>query len=256
MSANTMFSPRTASQGRSGGSFNPLRRCHDSRMRVLPLRTYDLPDVGDHVIHFTGRTGKKAEIELRIAQLPAQERLVHILVEGVVRGFQTFNAGAPVACFSESTAAAIPKLIRERRYEPCGVAFSKQLVFDQNGGPALYVRGDEWAAVDAALPQPIRSRVVRFWPGAEADPGEDLPALLQRESQWLHEREWRVPTEFRFGWHDVKFLVVPHGGWQAFYASWIESWAGPEYSVVFENIPAVVIDENGNVLRDDTGIWS
>ena len=24
-------------------------------MRILPLRTYDLPDVGDHLILFTGR---------------------------------------------------------------------------------------------------------------------------------------------------------------------------------------------------------
>jgi hypothetical protein len=225
-------------------------------MRVLKLRTYDLPDVGDHVIHFTGRQGPKINVEEKIERLSPQERLVHILVNGVVRGFETFGAGAPVACFSESTKAAIPKLIKEGRYEPCGVAFSKQLVFDKNGGPALYVRGDEWKTVAAALPQAVRSRVVRFWPGAIPDPGTSLPYHLEKQSEWLHEREWRVPTEFRFEWHDVKFLIVPHPQWQAFYADWIERWAGEEYAMVFAHIPAVVMDGMGDVLRDESRVWT
>jgi hypothetical protein len=30
----------------------------------------------------------------------------------------------------------------------------------------LYIRGDEWDAVTAAIPDPARARCVRFWPGA------------------------------------------------------------------------------------------
>ena len=30
--------------------------------RIFPLRTYDLPDIGDHLIHFTGRTGARYEV--------------------------------------------------------------------------------------------------------------------------------------------------------------------------------------------------
>lgn len=224
-------------------------------MRVLPLRTYDLPDVGDHLIHFTGRNGQRINVDPAITRLAAQERLLHILVDGVIRGFETFAADAPVVCLTESTKAAVLKLIRERRYEPCGIGLSKQLIFDRNGGPALYVRGDEWYTATQALPHPLRSRLVRFWPGAEADPGEHLPDRLLTTSEWLHEREWRVPTELRFDWGDVKFLIVPHPRWQAFYANWIEGWAGGEYAVVFARIPAVVVDEAGNVLQDDFGIW-
>jgi hypothetical protein len=94
-------------------------------MRVLPLRTYDLPDVGDHLIHFTGRRGPKLSVESGIEELPPQERLVHILVEGVIRAFETFGSAAPVVCLSESTKAAVTKLIREGRYEPCGIGFSR-----------------------------------------------------------------------------------------------------------------------------------
>ena len=233
----------------------PQAARHDLDMRVLPLRTYNSPDVGDYLVHFTGRAGSRIKVDSRIAALPAQERLLHLLVDGVVRGFETFGADGPVACFTESTKAAMRELIHEGRYEPCGVGFSKQLIFDQGGGPALYIRGDEWAAA-TALPHPLRSRIVRLWPGAEPEAGEELPSHLSRPSEWLHEREWRVSGLLRFEWSDVRFLIVPHAGWQGFYASWISTWAGPEYGQAFAQLPTVVMDAVGNVLRDDFGIWS
>ena len=141
-------------------------------------------------------------------------------------------------------------------YEPCGVGFSKQFVFNNGGGPALYVRGDEWATATETLPPPLRRRLVRFWPGAMPDGGEVLPAHLSGESEWLHEREWRVPGDLHFGWADVDFLIVPHPKWQSFYASWIEDWAGEEYAYVFARIPAAVVNESGQVLADGSGIWT
>jgi hypothetical protein len=224
-------------------------------MLIKPLRTYDSPDVGDFLVHFTGRVGARANVDPRIEALPPQERLLHILVDGVIHGFETFGADAQVSCFTESTKAAMRQLIQEGRYEPCGVGFSKQLVFDQGGGPALYVRGDEWEAA-TALPHPLRSRIVRLWPGADSEAGEQLPSHVSRPSEWLHEREWRLPGGLRFAWSDVRFLIVPHAGWQAFYASWISSWAGPEYGQAFQQLAAVVMDSAGTVLRDDFGIWS
>jgi hypothetical protein len=123
-------------------------------MRTYPLRTYDLPDVSDHLIHFTGRVGPKMAVDPVIANMQAQQRLARILVDGVLRGFETFGADAPVVCFTESTKQAVPRLLLQRRYEPCGIAFSKQFVFDNGGGPALYVRGDEWVTATQGLPQP------------------------------------------------------------------------------------------------------
>jgi hypothetical protein len=224
-------------------------------MRVYRLQTYALPDVGDHLIHFTGRTGRRINVDPVIEALPAHERLLRILVDGVVRGFETFGAGAPVVCLTESVKASVARLIQDRRYEPCGIGFSKQFIFDRNGGPAFYVRGDEWSTATAALPQPLRCRLVRFWPGAAPDPGEWLSNDLLTTSEWLHEREWRVPTELCFDWPDVKFLIVPDPRWQEYYAAWIADWAGGEYAAVFEAIPAIVMDAAGNVLREEAGIW-
>jgi hypothetical protein len=227
------------------------------RVRVHQLRTYDLPDVGDHLIHFTGRIGPKTDdVDPIILKRLPQQRLAHILVDGVIRGFQTFGAGAPVVCLTESTKAAVTRLVFERRYEPCGIGFSKQFVFERNGGPALYVRGDEWEAATSNLLQPIRSRLVRFWPGAVADSGEYLPDALSTPSEWLHEREWRVPTELRFSWEDVEFLIVPDLHWQSFYAEWLADWAGNEYASVFAKIPTVVMASTGDVLRDQLGLWA
>jgi hypothetical protein len=189
-----------------------------------------------------------------ILGLPDQERLLRILVDGRIRGFATFGSSGPVVCFTESTKAAVTTLIREGRYAPCGIGFSKQFVFERGGGPALYVRGDEWLEA-IGVPQPLRSRMVRFWPGEDLDPGELLP-YNRGPSEWLHEREWRVPTQLNFDWADVEFLIVPHPRWQEFYASWIDGWADGEYGYVFRSIPAVVIDAGGNVLQDGAGIWT
>src|SRR5262249_23281664 len=95
------------------------------------LQTYNLPDVGDHLIHFTGRNGLKINVEEAIVNMTANERLERILLEGVIHAFETFAAGAPVVCLTESTKAAVVRLIADRRYEPFGIGFSKQLIFDR-----------------------------------------------------------------------------------------------------------------------------
>jgi hypothetical protein len=41
------------------------------------------------------------------------------------------------------------------------------------------------------------------------DGGQQLPDAIANESQWLYEREWRVPHDVVFGWSNVEFLIVP-----------------------------------------------
>jgi len=50
-------------------------------MRVFPLRTSNLPDLADHVIHFTGRAGKRAYVDPEIAKRPAEQRLLRDYLE-------------------------------------------------------------------------------------------------------------------------------------------------------------------------------
>jgi hypothetical protein len=233
--------------------------------RVFPLRAYDLPDIGDHVIHFTGRTGGRFAVPDDIRNLTYPDRLAQILYQGRIRAVPTFGTGGrSIVAFTESSQATVLQLISEGSYTPWGIGFSKQFIFNQGGGPVLYVRGDEWDAVTAALPDPVRARAVRFWPGAAwqvGDPlmfdgAQQLPDAIANESQWLHEREWRVPHDVVFGWGDVKFLIVPAPDWVVGQAHQHGIAYGAEYEQHFAAIPVVAIDATGQLLYDGSGIWT
>jgi hypothetical protein len=233
--------------------------------RVFQLRTYDLPDIGDHLIHFTGRTGLRMAVPQDIGNLDAPGRLAQILHQGRIRAIPTFGTeGRAIVAFTESSQASVLRLISERRYTPWGIGFSKQFIFNQGGGPVLYVRGDEWAATTAVLPDPIRARCVRFWPGAAWEEGDPvmfdgvqaLPDEIANPSEWLHEREWRVPDDVTFGWGDVKFLIVPAPDWVAGRAQQYGVAYGDEYAQNFAGIPVVAINALGQLLYDGSGIWA
>jgi hypothetical protein len=226
-------------------------------LKVKELRRYNLPDVADHVIHFTGRNGPQMAVDEKIKGKSAAQRLTDILIGRRIRAFGTFGSDSPVVCFTESVRASVSRLIAEQRYTAWGIGFDKEFVFGQTGGPAFYVRGDEWPEL-AELPQPLRCRAVRFWPGADPEPGVEhfLPNHLASTSEWLHEREWRVPGDFTFGWSDVKFLIAPEVEWQPYVARRLYESVGEEYASWFMSIPAVVVGANGAVLRDEAGIWA
>jgi hypothetical protein len=234
-------------------------------MRVHRLRTYDLPDVGDYLIHFTGRTGQRFEQPDDIRNLDAPSRLAQILYQGTIRAVPTFGTGRrPIVAFTESSQAAVRRLIAEGRYTPWGIGFSKQSIFERGGGPVLYVRGDEWDATAAQLPDPVRARIVRFWPGATWEEGDpvlfdgirQLSDTLKNPSEWLHEREWRVPRDVTFGWDDVEFLIVPSLDWPVLQARQYGNAYGEEYERHFRAIPVVAIDAAGQLLHDGYGIWA
>jgi len=208
-----------------------------------PLRKYDHPDLSDYVIHFTGRVGSVNDaVEPNIGFMSARGRLfTGILKSGMIRAYPVFYGIDPVVCFTECTRAGVQTLIKERRYAPFGVAFTKDFVFSRGGGPAFYVRADEWAGVRELAPE-LRARCTKFWPGVDPEqPGESIPAELDLESEWTHEREWRVlgklwPLAFRFS-DEVAFLIV---------SDWSE--ANDAY-------PCVVVDSTTAEIDDPDGAW-
>jgi hypothetical protein len=177
-------------------------------MRVRPLSDIQHPDFNEVVVHFTGRAGTSAE---------AEQRLGKIVDSGKILATIPYGNDLGAACFTESTAAGVSWLIANGHFVPYGVAFTKSFLFAHGGGPALVVRGDEWQHV-RDLPPALRARAVRLWPGAEANPGEPLPSRLRSRSEWLSEREWRVPARdgtpaLSFDTDDIAFLVVPTPEW-------------------------------------------
>jgi hypothetical protein len=216
-------------------------------MKIYDLRRYSHPDLSNHLIHFVGRTGKANDrVPEDITELTAPGRLANILEEEAIRAFPVFFGGDdPVVCFTECTPAGVRTLIRERRYSPWGVAFTKDLIFKRGGGPAFYVRGDEWKHVENGFPPELRARCTKLWPGADFEPGLETifaDARLGTPSEWTHEREWRVfgdgdQPAFRFRTEDIAFVVVGMP---------IEE---PSH------VPTVLINEATGRIQDDAHVW-
>lgn len=177
----------------------------------LQIRTFSQihhPDFNEVVVHFTGR---------RCSSEEASRRLLQVLDSGKIVASIPYGNDLGAACFTESTVRGVSWLISTNHFVPYGIAFTKSFVFAHGGAPAITIRGDEWNHV-RTLPPELRARTVRLWPGAVPEVGESLPPHLLTRSEWLGEREWRVPAEagsaaIAFETDDISFLVVPDAEW-------------------------------------------
>jgi hypothetical protein len=157
-------------------------------------------------------------VPIDIAAATPSARLESILRETTVRCFTTFFAVTPVVCFTESTVAGLEYLIADAGFQPWGIVFHRQLVFDHGGGPVFHVRGDDWPAVQAALSPTLRSRTIRFQPG---------------DSEWVEEREWRIVYDegahgFEFDPATVAALIVGENNWPP--------WEQSPHAVLFDDL--------------------
>lgn len=163
------------------------------------------PEFSDHLVHFTDRVNGHGWLAEAIFLLSARQRLQSILTHRTIWPTQPFGAAAPVVCFAEATDLGLQHLIGTVGYQPWGIVFRRQLVYDALGGPVFHYRPDEWAGDLAALPSRLRARFVRFEAG---------------KSEWLWEREWRVVFEpggpgFEFDPDDVAALIIGSQDWPA-----------------------------------------
>jgi hypothetical protein len=180
-------------------------------MIIYPLSTKQSDDLPDVLIHMTGRKGKiNDRVATDILALSPFERLTSILASRSFRAAPSFDNTWPLVCFSQTTKRALSKLIG-LRYAPAGIAIHKQAIFDHNGGPAFYVRGDEYDAFRAALPPQLAARAVRYWPGSAQD---ETFSIWPYRSEWMHEREWRLPAPVQESWswqlpeESVAFIIL------------------------------------------------
>lgn len=152
-------------------------------MATWQLKPADHPDLSEALTHFTGRARHaSASIDTAIRAMSAPERLESILREQQLRPAVTYSGGLPAVCFTESTVSGLEYLIAQRGFQPWGIAVRRQWVYDQGGAPVWHVRPEDQAAVEQFSPR-LRTWTVRLDPDTE------------RPSDWLHEREWRVPCE-------------------------------------------------------------
>jgi hypothetical protein len=141
------------------------------------------PAQSDFLIHFCGRPSGRPYtpmVPAAIQGLTPAQRLDNILWEQRILGFPPFGAAAdqPMVCFSESPLDHLQWLLQSRGWPPWGVVLSRQWVYATGGGPIWYTRPEQYES----LSPPQRPWAVRF----ETTTG--------RRSDWVHEREWRIPV--------------------------------------------------------------
>ncbi len=188
-------------------------------MPARELRELTQADLSNEVVHLTGRTGQfNNDVVPAIQALTPAEKLYLIIQQRSIRGHRVFWAAQtsdPVVCFSEATRPGIAQIIKDGVYQPWGLGFSKNFVFQHDGGPAFYVRGDLWSEYRHQVESPrLLAFATRYWPGSD-DPVLSEQNPLRQHSEYAHEREWRVPLSdanpyLTFQFTDVKLLVVPN----------------------------------------------
>jgi hypothetical protein len=84
-----------------------------------------------------------------------------------------------MVCFSESPLDHLAWLINERHWPSWGVILTRQWVYAAGGGPAWYARPEQY---ETLTPDQLAwsVRLGTRWG--------------QPRSEWLHEREWRLPV--------------------------------------------------------------
>lgn len=130
----------------------------------------------------------------------AKDKLVSILTSRTIHAspMPVLPNNPPAVCFTECIWEGLVEL--SDNYSAYGVVFSKSVVYQRRGGPALYVRGDDMEALWDRFPPEIEPLVAPFDPEAILDRG------VPRD--WLHEREWRLPSSLVFELNEVEYVIV------------------------------------------------
>jgi hypothetical protein len=195
----------------------------------------------------TGRNGSRvSEVPEEICGMDAGERLARILIESQIQAYPAFGGASKleVTCLSECTPAGIRALVNLSRYEPFGIAFTKDYAFQAGAGPVFYVRGDEWDDV-AVMPESFQARAIRLWPGPAGTANEILTDALRTESDWRHEREWRVRGSVNFQHSEIAFLLFPGWDERVEVLTYVESHTGAVDDLA--HLPFVLVDAAGAV---------
>ncbi|MDX3841270.1 hypothetical protein [Streptomyces europaeiscabiei] len=144
----------------------------------IPVMAAPGPAQSEELIHFTSR-GEAAsfpgDVPAQIRDMKPWERLDKILGNGELAGFPPFGApGTPCSCFSESPPEHLAHLIADRGFAPWGIVLTRTAAVAMGGGAVAYV------------PDEVHARFVAAGLGHWA-------VRVGNNSQWTHEREWRIP---------------------------------------------------------------
>jgi hypothetical protein len=123
------------------------------------------------------------------------EILTKILNDKVIyaseTGYYHKSLNTKSVCFADLTIRGL--LRHSQKYSSFGLAFLKQIVYENGGAPALYIREDILSE-KISLPDTIKPFVNK---------------LNLDNYDFHHEREWRIPNDFYFEHNEISVLYAP-----------------------------------------------
>lgn len=166
------------------------------------------PDQSDYLAHFT-RDGDpfckdNNPVATKVAGMSAFDRLVAMLEQKKILASEVPWVKRAAVCLSECPWSSL--ISHAENYSPYGIGFTKPHIFAAGGGPVYYVRADHWAK--QKWEDHLKTFVSPFWPAYRPASLRSDAALRGKTIDYSHEREWRVPHDFRFTLDQVSFVVV------------------------------------------------
>ena len=167
------------------------------------------PDFSNYLAHFTKDGALCSDSLDNPAKLfeekTAIDRLISILQSGEIVASTMPWTGASAVCLTECPWASL--LGHTEQYSCYGIGFNKKVVYAKHGGPAYYVRPDHFKK------QMKASRFDKHvWPFVTPFSPVYRPKHMKAQYfptvDFSHEREWRVPHDFRFNIEDIEFVII------------------------------------------------
>lgn len=162
-------------------------------------RVSERSDLSSHLIHLTRKTNSE-NTDIILYKILKDRKLIGSSTKS---GFIIGNDKA--VCFQDMPVYSIcqnilfeqkmraKNSILKIRYQPIGLAFRKEYVFNNGGRPVIYDKTEE---AKLYLPRSEWWRIVNMDFSNEAN-------IID----WSHEREWRIKGDFHFDLKDVTILL-------------------------------------------------
>jgi hypothetical protein len=168
------------------------------------------PDFSDYLAHFAKDgapcgIGDVNNAGNKYSGMSAGERLISILTSEFITASNLPWTGRQAVCFTECPWASL--LDHAKRYSSFAVGFTKPHIFAAGGGPAYYVRADHYQK--QTWDSDLHTFVTPFWPSYRPANLQDKKYLSGHTIDYTHEREWRVPHDFKFKLSQIKFVILP-----------------------------------------------
>lgn len=182
------------------------------------LRPISHPGQAETLVHFTGRARKQYAPEVYFLTPPGILDL--IVTEERLLAKPTFGTDRRVVCLSESNISGVEALLSTGQFEGWGVVLRRDWVWRNGGGPIWYARHDVWQTVQDRGDQDLLRWMVRTSP---------------QTSDWLHEREWRIPAADEYldlSVDGVVALLVSDPEWQPFRPTSTVQWGDGQFAAV------------------------